>query len=80
MDGLGALQTVGMLPTPLYLIGLILFSVIGYAAYRYGKKAEHPATKWIGIALMVFPYLTPETWQLYAVGAGLCAAFYWVRN
>lgn len=77
MDGL---QSLGLLPTPAYLAGLILFSIVGYVAYRYGKKTEQPTGKWIGVALMLYPYVTPETWQLYAVGGGLCAALYWTRK
>ena len=80
MDDLNAMQSLGFsFPTPAYLVGLIVFSVIGYAAFRYGKKAEHAAAKWIGLVLMVFPYATPQTWQLYLVGGGLCAALYWYR-
>jgi hypothetical protein len=68
------------LPTPAYLFGIILFSVIGYAAYRYGKKASLTTTKWIGVALMLYPYVIFETWQLYVVGFGLCASlFVWRR-
>lgn len=72
------LQSLGIsFPTPAYLAGLVIFSIVGYAAYRYGKKAERPYPKWIGLAMMLFPYLTPETWQLYLVGGGLCGALYW---
>lgn len=78
MNDLGAIQGMGLLPTPAYLAGLILFSVIGYAAYRYGRKAERPRVKWLGVALMLYAYATPETWQLYAVGGVLSAALYWV--
>ncbi len=75
MDQLSTLQSAGLtLPTPAYLFGLILFSVIGYAAYRYGKKSELKTTKWIGVALMLYPYLISQTWQLYLVGAGLSAS------
>jgi predicted membrane-bound mannosyltransferase len=68
------------LPTPAYLAGVILFSVIGFAAYRYGRKTSRPYAKWFGVALMLYPYLVPETWMLYAVGAGLCAGLYWFRE
>jgi hypothetical protein len=32
--------------------------------------------KWIGIGLMLYPYAVSQTWLLYAIGAGLCAALY----
>lgn len=78
MNDLSAIQDLGMLPTPAYLAGLILFSIIGYAAYRFGKKAGRPRIKWLGVALMLFPYATPQTWQLYLVGGALSAALYWI--
>jgi len=41
MDNLKTFESMGFtLPSPAYLIGAILFSIIGYAAYRYGKKAS----------------------------------------
>jgi len=41
MDNLKTFESMGFtLPSPAYLIGAIFFSIIGYAAYRYGKKAS----------------------------------------
>ena len=68
------------LPTPAWLAGAIIFSFIGLAAWRYGKKADKPMTKWIGLALMLYSYATAETWLLYAVGVGLCAGLYVFRD
>lgn len=81
MDELKTLESLGFtMPSPTYLFGMILFSVLGYAAYRYGKKASNAATKWLGVALMFFPYAVSDTWLLYAVGAGLCAAVFMYRR
>lgn len=81
MDDLKALESMGFtLPGPAYLIGAILFGIIGYAAYRHGKKASAATTKWIGIALMLYPYAISETWLLYAVGGGLCLGLYISRR
>ncbi len=81
MDDLQPLQSMGFsLPSPAYLIGAILFGVIGFAAYRYGKRASLATSKWIGVALMLYPYAISETWLLYAVGSSLCIAlFLWRR-
>lgn len=68
------------LPTPLWLAGAIVFSFAGLAVWRYGRKADKPMTKWIGLALMLYSYATPETWMMYAVGVGLCAALYFFRE
>lgn len=80
MDNLDALAAAGLqLPTPAYIFGVILFGIIGYAAWRYGRKAGLPYTKWIGVALMLFPYAVSRTSLLYLVGGGLCAALYVFR-
>jgi hypothetical protein len=77
MDDLQALASLGFtLPSPAYLFGAIVFGIIGYAGYRYGKRAAIPTTKWIGIALMLYPYVISETWLLYALGIGLCFGLY----
>ena len=76
-DTLTTLEMMGItLPTRAYLIGAVLFSIIGYAGYRYGKKNSLRTTKWIGIALMLYPYVIWETWLMYTVGAGLCVGLY----
>ena len=72
MDGLGALGFA--LPSPAYLAGAVLFGIVGWAAWRYGRKAERPRAKWLGLALMLYPYAVSRTWLLYAIGAGLCVA------
>jgi hypothetical protein len=81
LDDLRAVESLGFtLPTPAYLFGVILFSLIGFAAYRYGKKNARPNMRWLGVALMVYPYVVADTWLLYAVGGGLCAGLYWFRE
>jgi hypothetical protein len=81
MDDLNTLGSLGLaLPSPAYLFGLIFFGIAGFAAYRYGRKAALVKPKWIGIAMMLYPYAVSETWQLYAIGAGLCALLYLYRK
>ena len=81
MADLNALATSGLtLPSPAYLFGLIFFGIAGYAAYRYGKKAGLSRPRWIGIALMFYPYAVSETWMLYGIGAGLCALLFFYRE
>lgn len=75
MDSLQALQSLGIsLPSPAYIFGAVLFGLAGIAAYRYGKRARRPRSKWLGVALMLYPYAIAQTWLLYLVGAALCAA------
>jgi hypothetical protein len=80
-DNLQALGALGFSwPTPAYLFGALLFGIIGYAAYRYGKKMSAPNTKWLGVALMLYPYAISRTWLLYLVGAALCVGLYVFRE
>jgi len=81
MDDLKNLASLGLeLPSPAYMVGIILFGIAGFAAYWYGKQAGLAKPKWIGVAMMLYPYAISETWQLYAVGAGLCALLYLFRR
>lgn len=81
MDELSGLGGLGLaLPTPAYLMGAIFFGLIGFAAYRYGKRTERPRSKWLGVALMLYPYVTSGTAQLYVVGAALCLGLYFWRD
>jgi hypothetical protein len=81
MEEMKALESMGFaLPSPAYLGGAIFFGIIGYAAYRYGKKASLQTTKWLGVVLMLYPYAISETWQLYSVGAALCVSLYFWRR
>lgn len=77
MDLLRTLQSFGLtLPSPAYIAGAILFGLIGMWAWYRGRKRQHPRTKWLGVALMFYPYAVSSTWVLYAVGAALCAALF----
>lgn len=81
MNELKTLESFGMtLPGPMYILGAIVFGIVGYAAYRYGKKAALSAPKWIGVTLMTYPYAISDTWLLYAVGTGLCIGLYLYRK
>jgi hypothetical protein len=75
MDGLKLLEALGFtLPGPAYLFGMIVFSVVGLAAYRHGRRTASAAARWLGIALMLYPYAVADTWLLYLVGTLLCIA------
>jgi hypothetical protein len=81
MDQLNQLSALGLeMPSTAYIVGAILFGIVGFVAFSYGKRRDQPRTKWIGLALMLYPYATPQTWLLYLVGCGLCAALYWYRD
>lgn len=68
------------LPSPANLFGSVLFGIVGYAAYRYGKKADSTHPMALGVALMVYPYFVSQTWLLYVIGCTLCAGLYVLRG
>jgi len=81
MDEINALESLGLtLPSPAYIAGAIMFGIVGMVAYYYGKKTSHQYVKWIGVALMLYPYVVPTTWLLYLVGFALCGACYYYRD
>lgn len=81
MDELKTLESLGFtLPSPAYIVAAIVFGIIGFAAYRNGKKTARVKVKWIGVALMLYPYVISESWLLYVVGVGLCIGLYFVRD
>lgn len=81
MDRLAALDALGItFPSTAYIIGAVVFGMIGFVAYRYGKKMSLPAPKWIGVALMLYPYAISQTWLLYVVGIGLCFGLFFISE
>ena len=77
MDFPTFLQSLGLeLPSIAYIVGAIVFGIIGAVAWRHGRRACLVRPKWLGIALMLYPYATPQTWLMYLVGAALCVWLY----
>ena len=78
MDTVSQLQSMGFtLPSPAYIIGAIFFSFAGMAAWYYGKRAGNSTVKWLGVALMFYPYVVTDTVMMFIVGAALCGAVIW---
>lgn len=72
MNELKQLESLGLvLPTPAYILGAILFGIIGWFAYRRGRKTSVSVLTWAGVALMLYPYGVSETWMLWLVGVAL---------
>ncbi len=73
MNELSQLQSMGfILPSPAYLLGAILFGLVGLVGYRRGRATLSNQLTWISVALMVYPNAVSETWMLWAVGVLLC--------
>jgi hypothetical protein len=77
MNEFNSLDTLALnLPSPAYIVGAILFGLVGYAACRRGRTSSKPQLTWAGVALMVYPYAVPVTWALWLIGAALCGWVY----
>lgn len=76
MNELSSLGAMGLaLPSPAYFAGSMLFGMVGYVAFRRGRKLKNPELSWAGAILMGYPYAVSQTWLLWGVGAVLC---YWL--
>lgn len=77
MNELKQLESLGIvLPTPAYLVGALLFGIIGWIAFRRGRKSSVAVLTWTGVALMLYPYGVSETWVLWLVGVALSGIAY----
>lgn len=77
MNELTGLSALGLeLPSPMYMVGSILFGLVGYVAFRRGRNAVRPKLIWVGVILMVYPYAVSQTWLLWVVGGVLSGWFY----
>jgi len=78
LNDLATLQALGLeLPSPAYILGAIVFGLVGIGAFRYGRKGGKPRTLWLGVALMFYPYLISGTLWLYLVGVALCGGIWY---
>ena len=79
-DTLQLAQDMGLsLPSPAWIVGCILFSLVGMWAWYWGKARKEPRIRWLGLALMLYSYVTSPTWLLYGAGIALCGAIWWYR-
>ncbi len=49
----------------------VLFGLVGFAAFRHGKKNHEPRPLFLGIALMAYGYFVSNAWVSLAIGAVL---------
>ena len=77
MNELQQLESMGLvLPSPAYILGAILFGIIGWVAFRRGRKSALPVLTWTGMTLMLYPYAVSQTWMLWMVGVALSGLVY----
>jgi hypothetical protein len=68
------------LPPPGALLASLVFGVIGFAAFMYGRKQARFSAMIIGTLLMVYPYFFDRVWLLWSIGVALCAGLYVFRE
>jgi hypothetical protein len=49
----------------------VFFGLVGFAAFRYGRKNSEPRPLFLGIALMAYGYFVTNAWVSLAIGAVL---------
>jgi hypothetical protein len=55
----------------------VFFSLVGFAAYRYGRKAGEMRPVMLGIALMFYGYFFSNAWVELLVGGVLTALIFY---
>jgi MFS family permease len=61
------------------LLAAIFFSLVGFAAFRYGRKNSEPRPLILGIALMAYGYFVSNAWVSLAIGTVLTLALFFPR-
>jgi hypothetical protein len=62
------------------LMAGFVYGVIGIALFRKGKKEANFALYFIGVALMVYPYVVSGALLQWGTGAALCALAYYLNR
>jgi hypothetical protein len=57
----------------------VFFSLVGFAAFRYGKKNGEPRSLFLGIALMAYGYFVSNAWISLGIGAVLTLLLFFPR-
>ncbi|MDX6771151.1 MAG: hypothetical protein SF051_16600 [Elusimicrobiota bacterium] len=62
------------------LLAGLVFSGLGFVAFRYGRTTGNFRLMALGGALMVYPYFTPTPLSTWGVGVVLSAAAWYARH
>ncbi len=65
------------MPDPSTIFVIIVFSAVGLAAFRRGKREGNMLCLILGIALMVYPYFVEGLFLSVAIGATLTAGVWY---
>lgn len=78
MDGMGASLGLGDF-SPASIFVAIVFGLVGFAAFRYGRKNGEPRPLFLGIALMAYGYFVSNVWLSLGLGAVLTLLIFFPR-
>jgi len=62
------------------IMGYIIFGIIGWCAFNYGRKEKNYKVLVIGLVLMLYPYGVTNTLWLYLIGIGVSSLLYFWRD
>jgi hypothetical protein len=58
------------------ILVVVFFSLVGFAAFRYGKKDGEVRPMLLGVALMAYGYFVSNVWLSLVVGCVLTALIF----
>jgi hypothetical protein len=61
------------------IVVAVFFGLVGFAAFRYGKKSGEPRPMFLGIALMAYGYFVSNAWVSFGIGALLTLLLFFPR-
>lgn len=62
------------------IAGWLLFGLVGFAAFLYGKRLGYWKTMALAAGLMVYPYFVTNTLAMWTVGVVLTAGLFVFRE
>ena len=65
--------------SPASIAVAVFFGLVGFAAFRYGKKNGEPKPLFLGIALMAYGYFVSNVWVSVGIGALLTLFLFFPR-
>lgn len=68
------------LPEPFALIGMVMFSLLGFWAVKEGRREANIKQLLLGIVLVGYSYILTETWLVWVIGISLTVAVFKVRD
>jgi MFS family permease len=61
------------------IVFAVVFGLVGWMAFRHGRRNHEPKPIFIGIALMAYGYFVSNAWVSLAIGSALTLALFFPR-